>query len=169
MSQSIYEITFPVFIHMLNNLSAILEKASSHAETKKIDPSVFIQARLAPDMFPMVRQVQICCDIAKSCAARLADIEIPSFPDTETDFSGLHMRVQKTISFLNGIHSDQIKGSEDRVISMKTGPQELRFTGREYVHLFVLPNFYFHLSMAYANLRHCGVEIGKKDFLGKIQ
>ena len=166
MSISMYKATVPVFISMLTNLSAILKKADHYAESKKIDPSALINARLAPDMFTFARQVQIATDAAKGCAARLANMEIPSFPDTETSFAQLHDRLNKTISFLKSINASQVDGSEERSISLKIGGQDLNFKGQEFAFHFALPNFYFHTSMAYAILRHNGLEIGKKDYLG---
>ena len=166
MNMSMYQATVPVFIKMLSNLSSILQKADNYAEAKKIDPSVLINARLAPDMFDLARQIQIATDAAKGCAARLANIEIPSFPDTEKSFSDLHQRITKTITFLKSVDAKLIDGSEERKISLKVGPQEMSFKGQEYAMHFALPNFYFHTTMAYAILRHNGLDIGKKDYLG---
>jgi len=136
---------------------------------KKIDPSVLINSRLAPDMFPLSRQVQITTDIAKGGAARLAGVEIPSFADTETTFDELQTRIEKTISFLKTIKSGQIEGSAGRPISLKVGPNEMKFNGQDYLLKFVTPNVYFHVTAAYAILRHNGVDVGKMDFLGNIQ
>lgn len=166
MSISMYKATVPVFITMLTNLSAILKKADHYAESKKIEPSALINARLAPDMFTLARQIQIATDSAKGCAARLANMEIPSFPDTETTFSQLHERLSKTISFLKTVHASEVDGSEERTISLKIAGREMNFKGQEFALHFALPNFYFHISMAYAILRHNGLEIGKKDYLG---
>jgi hypothetical protein len=168
MALSMYQTTVPVFIRMLNNLSTILTKAAHHAELKKIDPAVFINARLAPDMFALARQVQIATDVAKGCAARLADIEIPSFADTETTFPELHERLAKTVRFLEGINAAQLNGSEERTINLKLRGEEISFTGPDYTLGFALPNFYFHVTTAYDILRHNGLDIGKRDFLGKI-
>jgi hypothetical protein len=161
-----YKATLPVFISMLNNLSTILKKADHYTEAKKIDPSAILNARLAPDMFTFVRQIQIATDAAKGCAARLGNLEIPSYPDNETSFAQLHERLNKTITFLKSVSESEVDGSEEREISLKIGGQELHFKGQEYALHFALPNFYFHVSMAYAILRHNGLEIGKKDFLG---
>ncbi len=166
MSISMYKITVPVFISMLTNLAAILKKADHDAEIKKIDPLAFLNARLAPDMFTFTRQVQIATDVAKGCAARLANIEIPSYPDIETTFDQLHERLEKTINFLKTVNPSQVDGSEERSISLKIGGQDLHFTGQEFALHFSLPNFYFHISMAYAILRHNSLDIGKKDYLG---
>jgi hypothetical protein len=166
MSLSMYQASVPVFIRMLSNLSAILDKAAAHAEAKKIAPSVFTTARLAPDMLPLTFQVQTATDSVKGCAARLAGIEAPSFPDTETSFPELKERLAKTIAFLQSVKAEQIDGSEERSITLKLGSREFQFLGQPYLLTFVLPNFFFHVTTAYAILRHHGVEIGKQDFLG---
>jgi len=166
MTLSMYQASVPVFLHKLNNLSAILDKAIAYAEAKKIDPAVLVNARLAPDMFPLSRQIQIASDAVKGGAARLAGIDVPSFPDTETTFPELKARIDKTVAFLKSISAGQIDGSEDRKIIMTIGGKEYQFTGQEYLLYFVQPNFYFHMNMAYAILRHNGLEIGKKDYLG---
>ena len=166
MSLTMYQASIPVFVRMLGNLSAILDKAAAHAEAKKIDPSVFINARLAPDMFPLSRQVQIATDMAKGCAARLAGIEVPSYEDNESTFAELHARIAKTIAFIESVSVSQIDGSEERQITLKFGSHELNFLGQAYLLDFVLPNFHFHLTTTYAILRHNGVEIGKKDYTG---
>jgi len=166
MSLSMYQASVPVFIRLLGNLSAILDKAAAHAEAKKIDPSVFINARLAPDMFPLNRQVQIASDGVKSCAALLAGIEVPSYADTETTFPELQERIAKTVAFLQSVSAAQIDGSEDRTITLRRRDKETHFQGQPFLLTYVLPNFYFHLTTAYAILRHNGVELGKRDFLG---
>jgi len=162
-----YQASIPVFVRMLDNLSTILDKAAAHAEAKKIDPAVFINARLAPDMFPLSRQVQIATDMAKGCAARLAGIEVPRYDDNESTFAELQARIDKTKAFLQSVNASQIDGSEQRQITLKFGSRELSFLGQPYLLDFVLPNFHFHLSMTYAILRHNGVEIGKKDYIGE--
>jgi len=162
-----YQASIPVFVRMLDNLSTILDKAAAHAEAKKIDPAVFINARLAPDMFPLSRQVQIATDMVKGCAARLAGIEVPRYEDNETTFAELQARIDKTKAFLQSVNASQIDGSEERPITLKFGSRELSFLGQAYLLDFVLPNFHFHLSMTYAILRHNGVEIGKKDYIGE--
>ncbi len=168
MSLSMYQASVPVFTHGLDNLNAILEKAASFAESKKIDPSVLVNARLAPDMFPLARQIQIATDGAKGGVARLAGIEIPSYPDTETTLDELRARVSKTKEFVGSLTAAQIDGSEDRDIMLKVGGRELSFKGQAYLLSFVIPNFYFHSTTTYAILRHNGVELGKMDFLGKL-
>lgn len=166
MTLSMYQASIPTFIRGLNQLSAILTKAAAYAETRKIDPSVLINARLAPDMFPLSRQVQITSDGVKGCAGRLAGIEIPSFADTETTFEELQARIKKTITFLQTVTASQIDGTEAKTITLKAGPRELSFNGQDYLLNFVIPNFYFHITTTYAILRHNGLDIGKMDFLG---
>jgi hypothetical protein len=161
-----YQCSIPVFIHKLSNLSAILKKAADHCEAKKIDPSVLINSRLFPDMFPLVRQVQIASDSVKAGAARLAQIEIPSFEDKETTFADLQERIAKTIKFLQTIKPEQIDGSEELKISYEQRGKQHNFIGLPYLLNWVLPNLYFHITTAYAILRHNGVEVGKKDYLG---
>ena len=168
MSLAMYQVSVPVFVHMLGNLTAILDKASAHAEAKKIDPSDFINSRLAPDMYPLSRQVQIATDMVKGCAARLAGIEVPSYEDNETSFAELQARIAKTVVFLQSVTAAQIDGSEERKITLKFGSKEAHFLGQAYLLDFVYPNFYFHLTTAYAILRHNGLELGKQDFLGNI-
>ncbi|MBD2569830.1 DUF1993 domain-containing protein [Anabaena lutea] len=167
MTISMYKATVPVSIHSLNNLIAILEKGAEYAETKKIDPSVLINSRLFPDMFPLSRQVQIACDVANRGTAKLAEIEAPKFEDNETTFPQLIDRVQKTISQLNTLKPEQIDGSEERTITLEAGGSTLSFQGMPFLLYFVLPNLYFHVTTTYDILRHCGVELGKRDFLGQ--
>ena len=166
MSLSMYQASIPVLVRMLGNLSAILDKAAAHAETKKIDPAVLIKDRLAPDMLPFSFQVQTATDTAKGCAARLAGIEAPSFPDTEATFPELKERIAKTIAFLQTVKPAQIDGSEERNVTLKLRVGEIQFQGQSYLLTFALPNFFFHVTTAYAILRHNGVELGKQDFLG---
>jgi len=166
MSLTMYQASIPVFVRMLDNLSGILDKAAAHAEAKKIDPAIFINARLAPDMFPLSRQVQIATDMVKGCAARLAGIEVPSYEDNESTFSELQARIAKTKAFIESVSASQVDGSEERKITLKFGSKELSFLGQAYLLDFVLPNFHFHLTTTYAILRHNGVEIGKKDYTG---
>jgi uncharacterized protein len=168
MSISMYQISIPVFNRILDNLSTILNKAAVHAEAKKIDPSVLINSRLAPDMFPLSRQVQIAADMVKGCAARLAMVDIPSFADTEASFPELQERIAKTQAFLKSIREDQINGSETRTVTIKLRGNDLTVVGLPYLTEFALPNFYFHVTTAYAILRHNGVEVGKMDFLGNF-
>jgi hypothetical protein len=166
MSISMTEILVPTINRALKNLSAILDKGAAFAEKKQIEGTVLTGSRLAPDMFPLSRQVQIACDIAKGAAARLSDTEIPKFEDTETTFPELKARIEKTLQFVNGIAADKFKDSEKRDIVIVNRRGDLKFTGLAYLTEFVLPNVYFHATAAYAILRHNGVEIGKPDFLG---
>lgn len=166
MSLSMYQASVPVFIHSLNNLSGILKKAEAHAAAKKIDPAVLVSARLYPDMFPFTRQIQLASDAAKGCAARLAGQEPPSFPDNEQTLPELQARLDKTVVFLQTLKATQVDGSEDRAIELKMRDRTLQLKGQAYLLGFSMPNFFFHVTTAYAILRHNGVEIGKKDFLG---
>ncbi len=166
MAISMYQITIPVFTRVLNNLSAILTKGAAHAEAKKIDPSVFINSRLAPDMFPLARQIQIATDAVKGCAARLAGVEIPAFADTEASFPELQERIAKTVAFLNSITEAQLEGSDGKTVTLKVRGNDVELKGMAYLNGFVLPNLYFHVTTAYAILRHNGVELGKGDYLG---
>jgi uncharacterized protein len=169
MSISMFDFSIPALIRGLTNLSGILDKAAAHAAAKKFDSAVLIQARLFPDMHPLVRQVQIACDTAKGGAARLADVDVPQHEDAEASLDDLKQRIAKTIDFLKTVTALQLKGAEDRTIELKFPNGALKFTGVGYVTNFVLPNFYFHISMVYALLRERGVELGKGDFLGAIQ
>ena len=167
MSLSMYQASVPVFVRMLTNLSAILEKAGAHAEAKKFDPSVLLNARLAPDMLPLSVQVGIACDTAKGAAARLAGIDIPSHPDNQTTLAELRERIAKTIAFVQSVKAEQIDGSEEKDVVLKMRQGDLQFKGQQYLLGFAMPNFYFHVTTAYALLRHNGLDIGKQDFLGR--
>ena len=168
MTISMYQASVPVFIRMLNNLAAILEKVAAHAEAKKIAPAVLLNSRLYPDMFPLSRQVQIASDTAKGGAARLAGMEPPKYEDNETTFPELIERLRKTITYLNTLKPEQIDGSEKKKVTLKVRDEMLTFEGLTFLLNRVLPNLFFHVSTAYAILRHSGVEIGKKDYLGKM-
>ena len=168
MPLSMYQASVPVIRHMLGNLAAILTKAEAFATERKIEPSVLLQYRLAPDMFPLVRQAQVVSDVAKGGVARLAGAEIPKFEDVETTFPELQERVARTIRFVESFRPDQIDGSEDRDVTLALGPNSVTFKGQVYLLNFVLPNFYFHTTAAYAILRHAGVNVGKMDFLGSF-
>jgi hypothetical protein len=168
MTISMYEASVPAFVSMLNNLSAMLDKAQAHAESKKVAPAVFPAARLFLDMFPLSKQVQIACDFAKGTVARLAGIEIPKYEDNEQTIDELKARIAKTVAFVESVAAAQINGSEEREITLTAGGQELKFKGQPYLLGFSLPNFYFHLTTAYNILRHNGVEIGKRDFMGLV-
>ena len=166
MTISMYQALVPPIIRALNNLMAILEKGAAHAEARKIEPSILITSRLYPDMLPLVRQVQIASDIARRGAARLAELEAPQMEDTETTFPELIARLQKTVAYLETLTPEQIDGTEEKSISLAIGKETMNFEGLPYVLYFILPNVYFHVTTAYNILRHCGVEIGKRDFLG---
>ena len=168
MSDFIYQCSKPVFEHNLKNLSNILKTAARDAKTRNIDPSVLLSARLAPDMHPLARQIQIASDHAKGCCARLADVEIPVFPDDESTYAELEERVRRTLGFLRSLKKTQFTGSEERKIVMKLSVGTLSFSGLDYLNGFALPNFYFHYTTAYNILRHNGVGLGKMDFLGPV-
>lgn len=165
MSISMYTASVPVYVQFLTALAGVLKKAEEHCATKKIDPSVLVAARLYPDMFALARQVQIATDHAKGSLARLAGVEIPSFADTETTFSELQARVAKTLVFVQSFKPAQIDGSDDKDIVLEIHGNKFEFNGAGYLTTWALPNFFFHLTTAYAILRHSGVEIGKRDFM----
>jgi len=167
MALSMYEVSVPLFIRALRNLSAILDKGVAHAKAEGTDPAELIQTRLVADMEPLSAQVQRASDAAKGCVARLAGIEVPSFPDNETTFADLKARIDKTIAFLQEVRPEQFEGSETRTVELKLRVGPLTFDGKSYLLGFVLPNFYFHVTTAYDILRHKGVQIGKMDYLGK--
>lgn len=167
MALSMYQASVPVFIRMLNNLADFLKKGEAFAEAKKIDPAVLINSRLAPDMFPLSRQVQIATDIARRGVARLAGLEAPKIEDKEQTFADLYARINQAIKYLKDFKPKQIDGSEDKPISFEIRGNTMNFTGMEMLLNFSLPNMYFHVTTAYDILRHNGVEIGKADFLGK--
>jgi len=162
---NMYDASVPVFTHFLRSLSAILKKAEAHCAAKKIDPSIILSARLAPDMFALTRQVQIASDAAKGAGARLTGIAVPSWPDEEKTFDELQARIAKTIEFLASLKPEQFAGAETRDIMIKAGGRELNFKGFTYLETYAKPNFYFHVTTAYAILRHNGIELGKPDFL----
>jgi hypothetical protein len=162
---TMYASSVPVFERRLKALDAILDKAAAYAEARKIDPAVLVGARLYPDMFALARQVQIATDHAKGAGARLAGLPVPSYEDSEKTFAELKARIAKTLVFLATLEPEQINGSEARDIKVRAGPREYEFKGEDYLLNFALPNFYFHMSMAYAILRHNGVELGKQDYL----
>ena len=166
MTISMFTASVPVYTQFLTSLSNVLKKGAAHAEAKKIDPSVLINARIAPDMLPLSSQVQIATDHAKGSLARLAGIDLPKFEDTEKTFEELEARIQKTLGFVKTFKPEQIDGTEGKEIVLTFGTQKFPFNGQTYLIQFALPNFYFHTSVAYAILRHNGVEIGKRDFMG---
>ena len=162
---SMYQASIPHFVLMLNNLSAILDKANAHAEAKKIPQEVLCNARLALDMYPLSQQICIVTDMAKACAARLAGIEIPSYENNEVTLADFKTRLAKTVAFLQGINPEHIDGSEDRAITIKMYDQEAVYSGQYYLFDIIIPHFYFHVTTAYGILRHHGVELGKSDYI----
>ena len=169
MSVSLYDVSIPVFTLSLNNLVVILDKAASYAADKKVDPKVLAGARLIINMLPLSSQVLIACDAAKGAAARLAGIEVPKHEDTETTLAELQARVTKTLDFIKTIKPEQLQGAETREIVLQFPQSTLKFTGVNYLTNFALPNFFFHVTTAYALMRKNGVDLGKRDFLGPIQ
>jgi len=168
MTISMYQASVPLFVRMLTNLRTILQKAAAHAQAKKIDESVLLQARLYPDMFALVQQVQIASDFARGTAARLAGKEPPSYEDSEKSVAELVSRIDRTLDYLRTIKASEIDGSEGREIVRPIRGQPKKFTGINYLIQFALPNFFFHTTTAYAILRHNGIEIGKTDFIGAL-
>lgn len=166
MNISMYQASVPRFVAILGNLANILDKAQAHVEAKKIDPAVLPSFRLFPDMLPLKSQVQIACDTAKGLVARLAGVEIPVFEDTETTLPELKARVLRTIAFIESVTADQIDGTEEKEIITRRGEKETRYTGIRFLLGHAIPNVYFHVTTAYNILRHNGVEIGKRDYLG---
>lgn len=167
MSLSMYDASVPVFVRALRNLDQVLAKGEAHAREKGAEPDVLLQSRLIFDMLPLVRQVQIACDMAARGAARLAGVEPASFEDTETSFEQLHARIARAIEYIAGFTPEQFAGSEVRVVSFMSRKGERRFEGQAYLLDFVLPNLYFHTTTAYNLLRQSGAAIGKADFLGE--
>jgi hypothetical protein len=166
MPLTMYQASAPRFANTLRNLSAILDKAQAHAEAKKLDPAALTQARLFPDMFPLVRQVQIACDTAKGAVARLAGLEIPKHEDTEQTFAELKARIAKTLDFVESAKPAQLDGAEEKEITLKMRAGDVKYKGLQYLLGHAYPNFYFHVTTAYNILRHNGVEVGKKDYIG---
>ncbi|HEY8706920.1 MAG TPA: DUF1993 domain-containing protein [Burkholderiaceae bacterium] len=169
MSITMHTASAPVFVRMLGNLGTWLDKAEAHAQAKKFDPAVYLGARLAPDMLPFTKQIQIACDGAKFGVSRLAGIEAPKFDDSEASIAELRERVRATVAFIQSVPASKIDGTEDKDVTIprRDGPMTLK--GEFYLKHYVMPNFYFHLTMAYALLRHNGVELGKADYLGALQ
>ena len=167
MSISLHVASVPVFTQMLGSLDAILAKASEHAESVKVDANVYLQARLFPDMFPLVRQVQIACDFARGVSARLAGVDVPSHPDTHATFADLRVMIAASVSFIGSLDADKFADAAARDIVLRPGtPKERSFKGDAYLLHYGLPQFFFHVSTAYALLRHNGIAIGKRDFMG---
>lgn len=168
MALSLYDLSVPVFIRGLQQLSHLLDKGLAHATATGIDTATLVNARLAPDMYTLAGQVQGASDASKLGSARLAGVTAPSFPDTETTYAELQARVAKTIDYLNTLERAQVDGFEDRAVVMKSRGNEVQFTAQRYLLQFALPNFFFHVTTAYDVLRHSGVPIGKMDYLGKF-
>jgi hypothetical protein len=162
MTLSLYTASVPVFRQILGSLAAILAKAEAHVDAKKLDPDALLQARLFPDMFPLVRQVQL----TTGAAARLAGVEVPRYDDVETDFAGLQARLEKTLAFLDTVSREAVDAGGDRDVTIGTGANQRQFKGQVYLLHYALPNFYFHAATAYDILRHNGLDIGKRDFVG---
>ena len=166
MTISMYQASVPRFVNILGNLSNILDKTQAHINAKKLSDASLTAFRLFPDMLPMATQVQIACDTAKGVVARLAGVDIPAFEDNEKTIAELKARVAKTIAFIQAITPEQIDGTEEKDIVVKRGEKETHYKGMQFLLGHAIPNFYFHITTAYAILRHNGVEIGKRDFLG---
>jgi hypothetical protein len=162
-----FDSSVPVLINFLKGLLAILKKAEGHCEVRKIEPEAILRARLCPDMYHLIRQVQLVTDFAKAIGARLARLPVPSFADEEKTFEELQARIAKTVAFLNTLKSEQFADAPKRTITIKVGGQDTNLTGAQYLANYAMPNFYFHLTTAYNILRHNGVELGKKDFMGR--
>lgn len=168
MSLTMYSASVPVFVRMLNNLSTWIDKAEAHAQARRFDVNLFLASRLAPDMLPFTRQVQIACDGVKFAVARLAGIEAPKYDDSESSMAELRERIANTLAFVTSARPEQIEGSEGKQITVPRRNDPVVMTGEAYLSGFVLPNLYFHLTTVYALLRQGGVELGKMDFLGKL-
>jgi uncharacterized protein len=167
MTISIYNASVPVFTQMLTALSAVLKKAEAHVAEKSIDPNALLQARLFPDMFPLVRQVQIATDFSKGVTSRLAGAEVPSWPDTEVTFADLQALIAKALAHIGTFNAAQFEGSENKEIVLRPGtPKEKKLVGSAYLQHYGLPQFFFHVTTAYAILRHNGVDLGKRDYMG---
>ena len=167
MTSPLYTASIPVLQQMLRALSDVLGKAEAHAAQRNIDPNALLQARLFPDMFPLVRQVQIASDFSKGIASRLAGVEVPSWPDTETSFADLQALIAKALDHVGSFAPEQFAQSESREIVLRPGtPKEKKLTASAYLLHYGLPQFFFHVTTAYALLRHNGVEVGKRDYMG---
>ena len=166
MQVSLYAMSVPVFTRMLNNMSKLLDKAEADATARGFDAAVLLQSRLYPDMFPLSRQVQIACDFAKGAAARLAGMAVPSYPDQETSISDLKARIEKTLAFIASVSKADIDAGADRDVTVQMRDRSVEMKGLAYLNDMAMPNFYFHLATAYALLRHNGVAVGKRDFVG---
>jgi hypothetical protein len=168
MALTMFDASVPSFLRQLAALDAVLDKAAAHAAARKIDPAVLLGMRLYPDMFPLTRQVQLTCDFAKNTTSRLAGQEPPKWPDEETTIEQLKARIAKTVDFIKGFAAAQLAGAEDRDVTLPIGGKPTTFKGGHFLFDFALPNFYFHATTAYDILRHAGVELGKRDFMGQL-
>ena len=166
MKISMHAMSVDVFANALGNLAAFLKKGLESAEQRKFDPAVLLAARLAPDMFPLTRQVQLACDLAKNSVARLTGQEPPRFPDTESSLEELHARIARTVDYLKSVPASALEGAETRDVRVPAGDRHFEFKGLDFIERWAIPNVFFHVTMAYAILRHNGVELGKLDFLG---
>jgi hypothetical protein len=162
----LYEVSVPVFARMLRNLSALLDKLSADAAARKIEPSVILDARLYPDMFPLTKQVQLACDFAKGASARLAGVPVPAFPDEEKTIDELKARIAKVVAFVEGVAKSDVDAGRDRDVTIKLRDRTVEIKGLDYLNKMAMPNFYFHCTTAYAIMRHNGVAVGKLDFVG---
>lgn len=169
MKISMYEASIPMFVHTLKSLRAILDKGAAHAAAKKFEADVLANSRLFPDMLPLINQIQIASDAAKGAAARLAGLDPPRFEDSEKSFPDLIARIDKTIDFLSSIKPEQLEGSDERVVTLKVRTTTYEFPGLLFLRHWAIPNFFFHVTTAYDILRHNGVELGKADYLGRVQ
>ena len=167
MTLSMYQATVPVFVHALGNLKHVLQKGEAHAKVKNVTDEVLLQTRLIPDMLPLVRQVQIACDMATRGTARLAGVEPQSFEDNETTLEQIHARIDRALEYIKAFKPEQVDGSEARAIHLKMRNGEMHFEGQTYLLQFVIPNLFFHCTTAYNILRGAGTEIGKSDFIGE--
>lgn len=168
MSIPVYDASVPVFAQVIEALIGLVDKAEAHAQAKKIEPSVLLGARLFPDMFPLVRQLQLSTDFAKGACARLAGVEVPSYQDTEASFADIRQRLKRTLEFMHALPKDKFAGAESRDVTVRVAGNQVTFKGQPYLLHFAMPNFFFHATTAYAIMRHCGIELGKRDFIGKV-
>ncbi len=167
MAFTIYDASVSPLVFMLENLSHVLTVSEKHARENSVDPKTYLEARLAPDMFPLVKQVQVATDMSKGCGARLAGAEIPKYEDTESSFADLQARIAKTVTFLKGLDRGAFADAEDKAITLKFPNSEFNFSGKDYLNNFAMPNVYFHITTVYAILRNQGVPLGKQDFMGR--
>ena len=166
MTSGLHAVSVPVFARMLRNLSSLLDKMVADLEARKVEPAVLLQSRLYPDMFPLVQQVQLACDFAKGASARLAGVAVPAFPDEEKTVDDLKVRIAKIVTFVEGLAATDVDAGAERDITLKLRDRTLELKGVDYLNDMAMPNFYFHVTTAYAIMRHNGVAVGKKDFVG---